>query len=428
MSFFSRWFGSSLPLDEIHKSSNQGRWADVLSYSSALDDKTLSANDQIILQDLVDKASENLAKINFEEGLASLRADDFRRGMEHLDLAQQLVRSDALRVLIDAEFARIGVSHHQITDDAPPQEASQFKKSCASSCCGSTVVANLAPPDHSHFFDEAIRFDLILTAYPIEIRPRYLELSILMRQAILLAHEDRGEDALELFMQVPNNEQNDLYFYELGSLQARSQQYNNAVKSLQKAINLNSGNVLAALTLIDLHVIHKNYAAAENLLSQMLAANCMPDFCNARFAVISQAKGDTASAFKYAKEAIALGHLDPELMVFVAHTIEAQGRLDEAESVLTSIPVGGGCSGGANVELADFWLRHKKNLQKSLEMFKKAAQSDPTNPLLGYRIAQVYIALGWKKEGRQILKTFIDSDLTDESLRNDAIQLLKNQA
>lgn len=429
MSFLSRWFGSSLPLDKIRKAASQERWADVLSYSSDMDDRSLSASDQVQLHDLVDAAAEKLAEINLEEGLASLRADDFRRGMEHLDLARQLVRSSALRELIDAEFVRVGEkNNHDLTGDVQPPLAPQVKKSCASSCCGTSAAATVSPPDLAGGFDEATRFELILTSYPVDLRPRYLELATLMRQAILLAHEEKGEEALGLFLKIPGNERNDLYFYELGSLYARSNQYSDAVKALQQTLSLNPGHVLAALTLVDLHMINKNYPAAENLLSQMLAAKCMSDFCLARFSVIYQAKGDSAKAFQYATEALALGHNDPELMVFVARTLESQGRIDEAEGVLSSIPVGGGCSGGANVELADFWLRHKKNLQKTLEMFKKAAQGDPTNPIWGYRIAQVYLALGWKKEGRQILKTFIASDLTDESLRQDAIQLLIQHA
>jgi pentatricopeptide repeat protein len=179
------------------------------------------------------------------------------------------------------------------------------------------------------------------------------------------------------------------------------------------------------LTLVDLYVVHKNYAAAEHLLSQMLQANCLPDYCHARFAVINQARGDSGKAFEHATKALSLGHNDPELMVFVARTLEAQGRIDEAEGVLSSIPVGGGCSGGANVELADFWLRHKKNLQKSLEMFKNAAKGDPTNPLWGYHIARVYLALGWTKEAKQILETFVAAVSIDGALRANAIQLLK---
>jgi tetratricopeptide (TPR) repeat protein len=426
MSFLSRWFGSRHPLDEIRKASTQGRWADVLSFASAVEDSTLSASDQEQLRELVDAAAEHLAKINFEEGLASLRADDFRRGMEHLDLARQLVRSTALRELIDAEFVRIG-NNDVLTGDMLPRAASA-KSSCASSCCGTAAEGIVASPELAGVFDEETRFDLVLTAYPLELRPRYLEISTLMRQAILLAHEEREDEALALFSKVLENERNDIFYYELGTLLARKNQYLDAVKALQQTISMSPGFVLAALTLVDLHVGNKNYAAAENLLSQMLQANCMPDYCHARFAVISQAQGDSTKAFEHATEALKLGHNEPELMVFVARTLEEQGRIDEAEDVLSSIPVGGGCSGGANVELADFWLRHKKNLQKSLEIFKKAAKGDPTNPLWGYHIARVYFALGWSKEARQILTTIVDADSIDGSLRENALQLLKGSA
>ena len=141
MSFFSRWFGSSHPLDEIRKASSQGRWADVLSFSSALEDNSLQASDQTQLRELVDVAAENLSRINFEEGLASMRADDFRRGMEHLDLARQLVRSSALRELIDAEFARIG-RNNLLTGDMS-SAASIVKSGCSSSCCGSVTEGHV---------------------------------------------------------------------------------------------------------------------------------------------------------------------------------------------------------------------------------------------------------------------------------------------
>ncbi|MBE0504584.1 MAG: tetratricopeptide repeat protein [Desulfuromonadales bacterium] len=428
MSFLSRWFGSRNPLDEIRKASSQGRWADVLSFSSAIEDNALPASEKAELCGLVNGAADNLARINFEEGLASLRADNFRRGMEHLDLARQLVRSSVLRDLIDAEFSRIGSSSDFITGTMPPVSTTLTKSSCASSCCGTTISAPMSSPAHAGDFDEETRFDLVLTAYPSDLRSRYLELSPLMRQAILLAHEERDDEALELFSTTDENERNDLFYYETGALLARKNQYHEAVKALQQAISMNPAFILAALTLVDLHIGQKNYAAAENLLSQMLKANFMPDYCHARFAQICQSQGDSAKAFEHATEALNLGNKDPELMVFVARTLEAQGRIDEAEAVLSAIPVGGGCSGGANVELADFWLRHKKNLQKSLEMFKNAAKGDPANPLWGYNIARVYLALGWTKEGRQILQTFVDADSIDCSLRENAIQLLKGNA
>lgn len=423
MSFLSRWFGSGRPLDEIGKASTQGRWADVLSISSTLNDNSLTENERAELREFVDTAAEQLARINFEEALASLRAEDFHRGMEHLDLARELVRSSELRKIIDAEFERIGNSNKTgLTVDTQRAASS----SCASSCCGPAATKTDASLELGGDFDEETRFDLILTAYPLDLRPRYLEVSTLMRQAILLAHEDKGDEALALFSEVLANERNDIFYYELGALFARRNQYTDAVKTLQQSISMNPGFVIAAMTLVDLHIVNKNYAAADNLLVQMLNAQCLPDYCHARLAVICQAQGDSVRAFEHAAAAIAFGHNDPELMVFVARALEEQGRIDEAEGVLASIPVGGGCSGGANVELAEFWLRHKKNLQKSLEIFKNAAKGDLANPLWGYHIARVYLALGWTKEAKQILETFVNADSLDGALRENAIQLLRS--
>lgn len=426
MSFFSRIFGAGHPLDEIRKASNQGRWADVLTGSSILEEKPLVACDLEELRRLADAASEELSHINYEESLASFRADDFRRGMEHLILARQLARSSELQKLIDVEFALVESKMEvgDVVKGAPPITG----KSCSSSCCGTPTVNAKSMSEHTGVFDEETRFDLVLTAYPVDLRPRYLNLSPLMRRAILLAHEEKGDEALTLFFSVPEDERTDIFYYELGSIFARNNRYSDAVKALQQAISLNSGFIYAALTLVDLHIANKDFAMAENLLEQMLRAKCMPDYCHARFSLISQAQGNMDKAFDHATEALSLGYIELELMVFVARTLESRGRIEEAEGVLSSLPVGGGCSGAANVELADFWLRHKKNLQKSLEMFKNAAKSDPANPLWGYNIARVYLALGWRKDARQVLEAFVHAETIDGSLRENAIQLLRESA
>jgi hypothetical protein len=47
---------------------------------------------------------------------------------------------------------------------------------------------------------------------------------------------------------------------------------------------------------------------------------------------------------------------------------------------------------------AEFWLRHGKNLDRALESFKGALRHELDNPRWLLRIAQVYIAKGWKKD------------------------------
>ncbi|MCK7497024.1 MAG: hypothetical protein MZW92_43635 [Comamonadaceae bacterium] len=48
--------------------------------------------------------------------------------------------------------------------------------------------------------------------------------------------------------------------------------------------------------------------------------------------------------------------------------------------------------------LAEFWLRHGKHLDRALESFKGALRHELDNPRWLLRIAQVYIAKGWKKD------------------------------
>lgn len=421
MAFFSRWFRSGSPMDEIRKASRQGRWADLLGYASALEDCALSESDRMQLKEMVDSAADQLARMNLEEGIASLRADDFRRGMEHLDLARQLVRSEELRRQIDAELSGAGASRPVIREEEP--ERKTVKASCASSCCSPPSVESVAV-DPSEF-DEATRFDLVLTAYPFDLRPRYLELSPALRRAILLAHEEGADEALSAFAGIADSERNDIFFYEFGSLLGRCKRYREAVAALQTALSLNPGYLLAVLMLVELYQAHGDHDAAERLLTQMLQVGCMPDYCQAHLAAIWQGRGDTAKAFEHATEALRLGHNSRELMVFVAGVMEDAGRLDEAENVLSAIPTGGGCSGGANVDLAEFWLRQNKKLNQALEMFKKAGKGDPGNPVWGFHIARVYLALGWVKEANQILETFSSSDLIDPTLRENALKLLR---
>lgn len=421
MSFLSRLFGSGDPLDAIRISYQQSRWSDVLTRASSIDEKTLSSEAQAEFQLWLCESSDQLARLNLAEGMASLRSDDLRRGIEHLELAKQLARSESLLDEINLELSKVGGTvATAVMSSAPPQTINA--KSCASSCCEQPKAAKEVLDPHG--FDEATRFELVLTAYSPEERTRYLSLCDSMRQAILLAHEEEDEAARTLFSKISEAERNDIYFYEFGALLARGGHYREAVSRLETALAINPGQVLAMVTLVDLHLGHREFTLAEKLAESMLSAEYMPDFAQARLSFIWQARGNEEKAYEHAAEALRLGHRDPQLMVFVARMLEQQGRLDAAENLLKSIPTGGGCSGGVNIDLAEFWLRHNKNLQQSLEMFKNAAKGDPSNPIWGFHIARVYLALGWRKDAVAILEMLASSEVVDDNVRKNASQLL----
>jgi predicted Zn-dependent protease len=103
--------------------------------------------------------------------------------------------------------------------------------------------------------------------------------------------------------------------------------------------------------------------------------------------------------------------------------LEHHGKPNEAERVLMHLS-GGGCSGGPSLPLAEFWLRHGKNLDKALESFKGALRSEPDNPRWLLRVAQVYLARGWEKEGIGLLEKALNAATLEPRLQAEGKALL----
>ncbi|MRR32160.1 tetratricopeptide repeat protein [bacterium] len=85
---------------------------------------------------------------------------------------------------------------------------------------------------------------------------------------------------------------------------------------------------------------------------------------------------------------------------------EENGTLDAAERLL-SLLSDGHCAGGVNLPLAEFRLRHRRQVEKALDAFRSAAAHDPENPHWGLRIAQSYFLLGRKREGQELLDAVV---------------------
>lgn len=415
MSFFSRLFGSADPLETIRKAARQQRHAEVLSRISELDLERLGAEERDDMLRCRDSAAAHLAQLNYDEGVACQQSGESARAIEHFELVVQLAADVALRQAAEAHLEQLGVS-------AAPSPA--VAAACASTCCDHGTPSTTAVAGEAHDFDEETRFELILAAYPESEKTRYHQLSLPMKQGVLAAHEGRDPEALAIFNALPEAERNDLFAYEYGALLGRLGRYDEGVAWLQQAAAAMTGHLLAIGTLVDLHLARRNFAAAEELLLSLLANPRFAPYGHAQLAFLFRAQGDEASARRHAGAALQRGYREKSLMIYAAGKMEEEGHLDEAEQVLLNLPASGGCSGGGHTELAEFWLRHGRQLTKALEIFKKTAQSDPGNPLWVLRIAQAYLALGWKREAYPMLETLVASDLVDEPLRCEARTLL----
>jgi predicted Zn-dependent protease len=121
------------------------------------------------------------------------------------------------------------------------------------------------------------------------------------------------------------------------------------------------------------------------------------------------------------------GAVDLETTLVTAAALEKTGNIDEAENVLASIGTSG-CGGGrqASPYLAEFWLRHGRNMDKAIDAFNQAARVEPGNPRWIFRVGEAYLAKGWKKEGRTLLERALVQPSLDPQLAAQAKKYLSD--
>jgi tetratricopeptide (TPR) repeat protein len=252
---------------------------------------------------------------------------------------------------------------------------------------------------------------LVLASYPPQLARRYGTIGEVFCEAVLLAHEGHEREALECFSRLPEAEHDDLFLFERGSLLSRLGEFAAGRADLEKALALNPDFALAAETLVQLELAAGDEAAAEERVQQMQRRGMSAAFCHGVMASLRAGQGRLEEALTHGFRALEAGGSSDHALL-TASLLERVGRFDEAEALLSRLPSAGGCSGGAGLALAEFWLRHGKNLDKALEAFKAALRHEPDSPRWVLRVAQAYFGLGWRKEGLALLeKALADSRL-----------------
>lgn len=420
MSLLKRIFGQSHPLGPLRKALGQKRWADAVAIGQALDRTALDADAAGELEHLLDVAGDGLAELNLVEGEGCLRGGDKARAAEHFTLAAAQVRSDHLgRRIVQA---RKELEAAEESDSVP---SSSKAPGCGSECCDSgRAVPTGREATADRDLDEWTRLELVLSSYPPEMATVCLQSSEVFRKAFLLAHEGREKDAAELFESIPRKERNDLYHFEFGAVLGRLGEPERACRELETALALNPDHPLALETLIALELDGGKESMARKRLESILENGGPPAFCHGGLATVFARLDDPEMAMRHGIKAVAAGNADPLILLLTGSLLEKFGRIDEAEALLQRIRGGGGCSGGVNIPLAEFWLRQKKNLDKALETFKGALRQEPDQTRWAMRIAQTYIAKGWKREGVKLLRNALARPDLEPGLQREGTDLL----
>jgi tetratricopeptide (TPR) repeat protein len=409
LSFFRKIFGTEPPLVKVRRAVQDGCWADALSIGEQIDNAVLPSDEREELENLLTSAGDSLAELNLSEGEACLRGGDLARAMEHFALAAEKARNVNLAqraaAALVADFSA-----------GPAETAKSDPGCCPTGCTPPTTPESVEDSP----LDPQTRFDLILASYPPTLAERYEGMGDLFRQAFLLAHDGRAEEALSLFERIASADRNDLYHFERGALLARIGEKDSACRHLEEALVLNPDNLPALELLIGFLLTHGHHAEAEKRLTEAISRQMGLPFCHGRLALLLARRGDTDGALRHGFAAVSLAGCDLETIQLTASLLENAGRLAEAESLLERLS-GGGCAGGLNVPLAEFHLRHGGSLDKALEAFKGAARSEPDNPRWHLRIAQTYFRKGWKKEGFALLEKILADPRVPADLREEGM-------
>lgn len=422
MGLFGKLFGSKDPLDPLRRAVQQKRWADALVFSEQINPDQLPPAALEELEALQTSAADALAQLNLEEAEACLRSGDLERAAEHFTLASCQARSESLQQRISASRLE-GELPASPAVPTPAASNHDCHSSCTSGCAPS--LGKVPPPGSAPDLDTQTRWELLLATYPPSVANRYEGRGANFQAAVLAAHDGEDKTALNLFNQVPENDQDDLYYFERGTLQTHRGEYSCARKDFAKAIELNADLLPALEALLTLEVEHGWAEEAEVRLQQLLATGQAPVLCYERLALLRYRKGDLQGAADLAQQALAKGSNEPQTILLTAHLLEAAGNLNGAEAILQRLQ-GGGCGGGGPVALAEFWLRHNRKLDKALEAFKSAFRQETGNPRWAMRIGQVYLAKGWKKEGLPLLQAALkDPNLSPELQREGEAELTR---
>lgn len=403
--------GGAVSLESVRKAIREKRFADASRMAAELGDDLQTPEERSELARLSTEAGDGLARLNLDEALGLRRCGKEEQAEDYFQLALEKVCSEALKTEIE-----------QARDDYQ-REGAVSSNGGAAGCGGCSTGTSVEIDEAVRPDDTDQQLELILTSYPEAIADRYLGKSPLFQEAFLLAQEGREAESLKLWSQVAPEEQDDLYFFELGSLLGRVGELDKARRLLESALDKNPELLLAVDALIPVLITLGDFEGAEKQLRRMRDAGIDPAFCHAQLATVYARQGDVVRAVEEVRAALNKGNADQAFFVFAAKLLEHQGAADEAEGLLKRLPASG-CKGGVNLPLAEFWLRHKRELGKILDTFNAACREDPQNPRWQLRVAQTYMARNWTKDGIKLLKKVVDDPRLEPELAEEARSLL----
>lgn len=416
MGFFSKLFGTKTSIESLQRAVEQKRYADAIYLADELNNQPLDDDGYALVAQWRAKAGDGLARLNLLEARAKQGNGEVDEANDYFAMALQYAFSDDLK----EEIAQ----SRQLPFEVISPRDSDPGPGC--NTCGSTPADQ---PDLDALTDveDAVHFDLILTSYPESQRERYQHRSKDFVDAFLRAHEGNDVQANKLFNKVKETDRDDLYWFEVGSLQARLGRLTEARDSLERSLQQNPDLFLAVEALVQVLLALGKVDDARTFVEGKIPAESEDDFSpyHALLVNIHSQRHDWPAAVIHVRYCLQKGYSEPAFIALAAAVMEKVGDYAEAEGLLKRLPTGGGCKGNhINLSLAEFYLRHERELEKAFSSFNAAVKQDPENPRWRLRLAQTCFARKWYKDGLQLLRQLDDTPALPAEMEAEVKRML----
>ena len=222
-----------------------------------------------LFSERIDTANRKLAERNLHEAEHAYSRGDTDKAIDHLGLVKTLTYDPALRekaekLLLD--FSKSDSEHGVQTNIS----------SCAS-CAGSSG-SECADSVHS---DDSLPlleyYELLIQQLPADQYQRYAELGEDFAYAYIAASRDEHHDALSGFDNCFDTMPRDIYWFEKGKVLHRIGNDREAEQHLRKAVQLNSSNSLAWITLALVLRESNRFQDALTTIESMVAEHIMTE-------------------------------------------------------------------------------------------------------------------------------------------------------
>lgn len=415
MGFFNKLFGNKTSVESLQRAVEQKRFADAVYLAEELDNQPLGGDDTALVANLRAEAGDGLARLNLLEAKAKQDNGETEEANTYFDMALQYAHSEQLKI----EIGQARQVPFEILNSAQSATALECS-TCAPAGGDQRSMDTLAD------VDDAIRFDLILTSYPEGQRERYQHRGSDFVEAFLRAHEGNDVQAGDLFKKVKETERDDLYWFEVGAVHARMGHLSQAKESLEQSLHKNPDLLLALEALVEVLLALGQIEDAQAVIEEKLRAdngNLSP--YHALLVTIHSHLQDWPVAADHVRSCLQGDYGDPAFIALAAVVMERVGDLAGAEDLLKRLPTGGGCKGNSpNLQLAEFYLRHERELEKAFSSFNAAVKQDPENPRWRLRLAQTCFARQWHKDGMELLRQFGDASALPSEMATEVKRLL----